>query len=265
MWPVLVRTEVFGYPITIHAYGLLIGIGAWAWLGFTLVEIRRRGLTALSNRLAALLLALVAAAWLGGRGLHVLLHGEPAIALFTSPGGGFVYYGSTLAVVGACFLGATWVRARRLELLDVLLVAVPLLHAFGRIGCFLAGCCHGSSCELPWAVTFRDGVGPRDVPLHPVQLYEAAGELALFAWLWLRVRRRAAFDGQVALTYACGYALLRIATEQFRGERQASDSHGRTIALWISLLVVFAGTWLWRRLRTGATTGGAPHNHMRRS
>jgi phosphatidylglycerol:prolipoprotein diacylglycerol transferase len=45
---------------------------------------------------------------------------------------------------------------------------------FGRIGCFLAGCCYGQPTSLPWGVNFGDGI-----PRHPTQLYEALFVLGL--------------------------------------------------------------------------------------
>ena len=96
--------------------------------------------------------------------------------------GGFI--GSVLATIVLC-------RRRGLDvhaMTDVLVGPAALGHAFGRIGCFLAGCCWGSPCEAPWAVHFTH---PESLPvqsflspaigLHPVQLYEAAANLALAA------------------------------------------------------------------------------------
>src|SRR5688572_31370960 len=65
---------------------------------------------------------------------------------------------------------------------DVFAPGLALGHAIGRLGCFAAGCCWGSECDLPWAVTFRNpdaneltGV-PLGIPLHPSQLYERSEE-----------------------------------------------------------------------------------------
>ena len=54
-------------------------------------------------------------------------------------------------------------------------------------------------------------------PLHPVQLYEAAGELLLFFALSLLGRRKR-WDGQVLVAYLLGYAVLRFVVELFRGD-----------------------------------------------
>src|SRR5438132_974386 len=77
-------------------------------------------------------------------------------------------------------------------------------HVFGRIGCLLAGCCFGAPCAAPWGLAFPRGSvayddldaggalawgASRTMPLHPTQLYEALGELAIFALLVALERR----------------------------------------------------------------------------
>ena len=67
---------------------------------------------------------------------------------------------------------------------DVFAPGLALGHAFGRIGCFAAGCCYGRETHVPWAVTFHNPLAnqivgtPLGVPLHPTQLYEMVVELA---------------------------------------------------------------------------------------
>ena len=67
--------------------------------------------------------------------------------------------------------------------LDCITPAVALGQAIGRLGCFSAGCCYGTDCSLPWAVTFTNPDAqhlsgtPLGMPLHPVQLYTFLGNL----------------------------------------------------------------------------------------
>jgi len=92
--------------------------------------------------------------------------------------------------------------------------AVPVAAAVGvgRLGCFVAGCCHGTATRLPWGVDFGDGVRR-----HPTQLYEmmfhftAAIILADFA-------RRAWFTGQRFKVYLLAYLGYRILSEAIRPE-----------------------------------------------
>lgn len=157
--------------------------------------------------------------------------------------------GAVLAVIVACRL--TGLELRRVA--DSLALAGPLWIAFGRLGCFLRGCCYGRPTELPWAVIFSDphaGVPLELVgrPLHPAQLYELALDLLLFAWLWLGVRPRldsgALPPGRGAAHFIAGYASIRFVMEFLRADT-VSGLLGLSWGQWVSLLTVgIAGLWL---------------------
>jgi len=106
---------------------------------------------------------------------------------------------------------------------DVIAPALALGHAFGRIGCFSAGCCYGSACGLPWAATFTDDYAhgltgiPLHVALHPVQIYEAILNALNFLFLFLVLKKKR-FDGQVFALYIVAYSVIRFITEFFRGD-----------------------------------------------
>jgi len=106
---------------------------------------------------------------------------------------------------------------------DVIAPALALGHAFGRIGCFSAGCCYGGACGLPWAATFTSDYAhgltgiPLHVALHPVQIYEAILNALNFLFLFLVLKKKR-FDGQVFALYIVAYSVIRFITEFFRGD-----------------------------------------------
>ena len=129
-------------------------------------------------------------------------------------------------------------KKRYLPPADYFGVSLPLGHVLGRLGCFAQGCCHGRPTELPWGVTFTDpssSVKPEllNLPLHPVQLYEAAGELAIAVWImrWLlpRIREGKFRYGTAFFGYIGLYSVLRFFTETFRG-----DDRGLFLSAWLS-------------------------------
>jgi phosphatidylglycerol:prolipoprotein diacylglycerol transferase len=149
--------------------------------------------------------------------------------------GGLVFYGGAVAAAAAAIGLARRKGVPFAPLADLLAPALALGHAIGRLGCLDAGCCYGKACAGPGfpcaafppasvahADLSRHGLlGAADAatpPLHLTQLYEAAGELALFALLLAR-RPRRRFAGELALVYAAGYAALRFGVEIFRGDR----------------------------------------------
>ncbi len=154
----------------------------------------------------------------GARLLFVAQNDVGLASLFDLRGGGMVFYGALLGVP----VGWAVIRRKGLTmwpLLDAFGRALPIGHGISRVGCFGAGCCYGTPWDGPWAVTFSHpaSIAPPGIALHPVQLYEAAGLFALGGLLsWLQAHKR--FEGQVFLSYLGLYALLRLATERFRGD-----------------------------------------------
>jgi phosphatidylglycerol:prolipoprotein diacylglycerol transferase len=152
-------------------------------------------------------------------------------------------------------LTAVWyMRSQGLPVLTTADVFAPGLaagHAIGRIGCFAAGCCWGTVCERPWAVTFIhpaaeeiSGV-PLNVPLHPTQLYEAGAE-ALIALFLLWYIRRMPRPGSVLGAYLMLYSVARFVVEFFRNHEQSLVA-GLSLTQWISAGLFIAGLMLLMR------------------
>ena len=105
-------------------------------------------------------------------------------------GSGFVWYGGLIA--GSI---AVIVMTRRHDLplgrvAGAMAAPLSVAYGIGRIGCFLAGDgTYGTPTDLPWGMAFPTGVVPVDVPVHPVQLYEAAGAFLIAGILWVLGRR----------------------------------------------------------------------------
>lgn len=136
---------------------------------------------------------------------------------------------------------------------DAMCVAIPLGYTFGRLGNFLNGELYGRITTAPWGMVFpaaekfsaskawvidfaqkigMDIAGKNlvNLPRHPSQLYEALFEgVILWSILWF-MRKQKKFDGQLGLSYACGYGFFRFFIEYFRepdadiGYRIAKDA-----------------------------------------
>lgn len=147
--------------------------------------------------------------------------------------GGLTYYGGFVgAAVAAWFL----LRSDRFpfwKAADMAGMVVPLGLGFGRMGCVLAGCCFGTPFQSSFALSFPAGSSASEaqfragllssaslpsLPVHPTQLYEAAGAFALagFLMLWLHGRKR--YDGHVFVVFVGLYAALRFLIEFFRAD-----------------------------------------------
>jgi phosphatidylglycerol---prolipoprotein diacylglyceryl transferase len=264
--------------LPLHTYGLMIASAFVVGIWLAQREARRQGLD--PERVADLSFWILVAALVGSRVYYIFVNWNDYFGanawVFTRLGriprllavweGGLVFYGGFIASA----LGAAWYLRRHqmpfLPYADTLIPSVAFGHFLGRIGCFAAGCCWGGTCDpaLPWGARFppdslayqsfaaREGgarfldhVHLTTLPLHPTQLYESLGELALFALLVLWVRPRKRFHGQPLATWLMAYAVLRTVVEAFRGDVERGVVAGLGVGQWTSALIFAAGVAVW--------------------
>jgi len=194
-------------PVPVPAYEVLVSLAVLAAAGLLLHDTRDRPR---SGRV----IAIAGAALIGG-GLAAKLAEwavEPtttaALGWRTLAGGRTILgglLGGTLAVLAVKrWLG---IRGRHGNLLAA---PVALGLAIGRLGCFLRGCCYGTSTSLPWGVDFGDGV-----LRHPAQLYETAFFVVAFVTLRL-VRPRVTAPGRLFSGLMVAYFTFRFFEEFLR-------------------------------------------------
>ena len=128
-------------------------------------------------------------------------------------------------------------------LLFAAVVALPLGHAIGRVGCFINGCCYGLHCDLPWAVRFPADHESHGVPVHPTQLYEAGYNFLLFGGLLAYFLRRRPAAGRVFALYLLLYPPFRFLVESIREEPHGAG--GLTAAQQTSIPLFLIGLVLW--------------------
>lgn len=162
--------------------------------------------------------------------------------------GGFVFFGGALASTSA---GIVFLRIRRQPLrpwMDAIAPVGALGYGLGRIGCFLAGCCYGRSCNLPWAAVFPAGVdAPAGVPIHPAQLYAVFWELFSGGVLLSIERFRVGKlqTGSLFYLWMILHGLGRLMMESFRADPRGPSILGLTISGWISLVLLLSGRILY--------------------
>jgi phosphatidylglycerol:prolipoprotein diacylglycerol transferase len=147
---------------------------------------------------------------------------------------------------------------------DVFAPGIAIGHAIGRVGCFMAGCCWGKECDLPWAITFNSpdahdltGV-PLHVRLHPAQLYEVGTETLLFGFLYWRFGRQHR-PGTIIGMYLIYSSIARFAIEFVRNHEQALPfGLPLSITQWIAIGLTGLGTYmLLNRQGSGAPVSGS--------
>ncbi len=155
--------------------------------------------------------------------------------------GGLLFYGG---VIGGALGG--WIYTRKYKMpfwkfADSAAVGIPIGHAFGRIGCFMAGCCYGAPYDGPLAVVFPSCSqgAPAGIPRHPLQLYEAGANVILFIILLLLVNKNKK-PGRILGMYLIGYGIIRIGAELVRDDVRAMFL-GVPVASLISIGLIILG------------------------
>ena len=260
MYPILIR--IGNFPI--HTYGVFLAL---AFLCAILITVRLAGRDGLPRqKIYDISLWMLLASLIGSKLLMLFTEPEyrdqPLQLLsldFLRSGG--VFYGGLL---GAIAVGYFLMRRYKLpwwKTADACAPGIAIGNFFGRQGCFAAGCCWGEPTTLPWGVRFTEmahditGV-PFGIALHPTQLYESF-EMLLVCFFLLWLHRRKKFSGQVILSYALLYSVIRFAIEFVRDDPRGdifglTSLTGFSTSQLISLIVAPAALILlitrWRKL-----------------
>jgi len=250
-------------PIVLPAYGAALGVA----FVLAILLLRRRAPEYGVERETAVDMGiwLILSGLLGAKLLLLVVEG-PGYYLTSFRGllelfrAGGVFYGGLLGALAAAVFFVKVKKVPFLAYADAAAPAVALGQAIGRIGCLAAGCCWGGTCTKPWAITFTDpkagtNVGvPLHVPLHPTQVYEAVGLLALVGLLLWFGRGRV--PGRTFSLYLVGAAVLRFVVEVFRGDpRGTVPGTGLSTSQGIAVLlfVLGVGIWAWGSKRATAS------------
>lgn len=235
-------------------YNLFLGIGMIAFF-LSLEKVIRKNAISLQTADEIKSITLICAGFgiLGAAIAEAMYHRTGINIEFS----GFTFYGGLIAS-----LFSLWVLSRLKGIsfifsANVLTQPLVLAHAFGRIGCFLGGCCYGIPTTSIFGVVFPEDSLPYlefgVQPIHPTQLYESFFLFLLYLFL-TRIELKWKF-----VTYLIAYPIIRFIIECFRG-----DSRGALIANWlspsqeISVLLFFIGTALLSNLIKRRTNASLP-------
>lgn len=167
--------------LNVPGYGFMIGIGFIVALLVGEYRAKKKGL----NQESVIDMAIIAilCGFLGAKLLYIIVNLQEFIEAPGSVLGraGFVVYGGIIAGVLCCLLYCHIKKLSFLQYFDLIIPEVAIAQGFGRIGCFLAGCCYGRHTDSAFGVIFPEGsLAPAGVKLIPTQLISAAGDI-LFA------------------------------------------------------------------------------------
>ena len=163
---------------------------------------------------------------------------DPSIML--DIGNGFVVYGGIIGGIIGAVIYSRIKKIRFLQYFDLVMPSVALGQAFGRIGCFLAGCCYGRETDSWCHVVFTESmIAPNGVKLIPTQLISSGADL-LHCLVLLWIAKRAKGDGQVGGFYLIFYSIGRTLIELLRDDPRGAVG-GLSTSQFISLFILLAG------------------------
>ena len=244
MHPIFIDT---GF-LTIRWYGVMAALGFL--LATFLINYNRKRACMSENQATALVFIAIIGGVVGARIFYVAQNWSAQFSgnfmeVFRIDHGGLVFYGGFFLALAGVVVYCLKAKLDIVRVLDVFSPALAAGHAMGRIGCFLNGCCYGKTTECFMGVKYPEGSAPFmkyfGAPVHPVQLYEAAGNIALAVflfWLLRKVKR-----GVTVGVYITLYGIMRFTDEFFRGDHPHDQLWlGRfTPAQVIGLLLIPAG------------------------
>ncbi len=231
MYPILIKAGT----LAVYSYGVMIAIGFAAAAFLIYRRSSKFGLD--RNRMVNLLIILLLSGIFGARALYIFLNlsfyrANPLEIIMLSKGGLVWYGGFAAALIALVF----YLWANKLsfwQVTDLIVPYVVLAQGFGRIGCFLNGCCYGIPVNTgtPFAVRFPFD----DTSRLPSQLISAAALFLIFVILRVWQDRRR-FEGEIGLGYCMLYSFKRFIVEFLRADNP-KILFGLTISQLLSIVV----------------------------
>jgi phosphatidylglycerol:prolipoprotein diacylglycerol transferase len=236
------KPELFSIgSFTVYSYGLMMALGVISCV--LVAEKRAEKLGLEKDRIFDLAVWGVIGGILGAKILYWIVEWKSIVedpSILLDIGNGFVVYGG---LIGGVFGGWLYTRVHKLNFLRYLDLAVPsiaLAQGFGRIGCFLAGCCYGRVTDSWFHVVFQEShIAPNNVWLLPTQLISSAADFAHFALL-LCLAKKTKGDGQLGGIYLICYSIGRTLVEMLRDDPRGNVG-GISTSQFISLFILILG------------------------
>lgn len=234
--------------LTIHGYGVMIGIGILAAFFYGERQAKKYGLS--PDEVDNLIFVCLISGFLMSKLTYILTNFQDFLkhpsAYFSADG--WVVWGG---IIGGIIGGYLWCRFRKISFMDyfnLLIPSVALAQGFGRIGCFFAGCCYGKE-TTGLGVVFPEGsLAPAGVKLIPTQLISSFGDFALFYILY-RIYSDEAHRDETGAWYLILYSIGRFVIEMFRGDEIRGFIFGMSTSQFISIIMFIAGLCLLAAIR----------------
>ncbi|WP_138204370.1 prolipoprotein diacylglyceryl transferase [Haloimpatiens lingqiaonensis] len=235
--------EVFG--IKVYGYGTMIAIGILAAIILLNYRVKKREYN--EDKISNMTIIAIISGVLGGKLLFVITEFKNIIkdiSILKDLQYGFVIYGAILGGTLGVYIYCKKNKWRILDVFDLVIPTIPLAQGFGRIGCFLAGCCYGRATDSCLGVEFMNSdFAPAGIHVHPTQIYSSIFDFALCIFLlWYDKKNKK--EGRVFAMYFILYGIGRFLVEFLRDDPRGnvgilSTSQFISIIMVIVAILVF--------------------------
>ena len=168
------------------------------------------------------------------------------LAIMFNPDG-FSFYGGMIFFAITFYFLARRAQEPILAWLDLFTIAFFSWFTIASIGYFLGGIYYGTPTNLPWGVVI-DNIYVNvkyTTPIHPVQLYVAAGSFVAFMAGYIFYRRQKFTSGMITFGGGVILGLLDFTTNFMRGDDTIYWGDWRLDQIFDLGLVIVAGLGLW--------------------
>lgn len=156
--------------------------------------------------------------------------------------GGFVFYGALLGGIPGFYFVYKVFHINIKEYIPSTVFMIPLVHGFGRLGCYAVGCCHGIPYKSSLSILYTNSLfAPNHVPLFPVQPLEAICNFLLAGFLFFFSKKQRTFEP--LYLYFIIYGIIRFSLEMFRGDARRGFLYTLSTSQYISLLLITVGVF----------------------
>ncbi len=268
----LQHVHILGLHIPMYATMVVIGAIAFV-IYYKLVVVKRENIDRTTdNRLLFVsvlgFLALGASAFVMNSIFHSIEAGRIEI-------GGITWLGGVIGCIPAVYVLIHFLvpkeKGNAINRFSTMMPGLVLAHGFGRIGCFLGGCCYGAVTDSPLGVVFPAGslagrkhpdiLSPDTIvqkvensqgemveqtlypslPVLPTQLFEAIFAFALFAVMLIFYKKLKHVNVEI---YCFVYGAFRFTLEFFRGDDRGDTGFVLSPSQLMSILICIGAALL---------------------
>jgi len=245
--------HIYG-PFYVNCYGIAIVIGLLVF-NFLIQknDVFKKLIT--TEQFKNVLFYTIIAGIIGGRILWVItdwnsISNFREIFEFWQPG--YSSLGTLIAVLIYTPIYLKKINVPVIRFLDIVAVYIPLLHAIARIGCFLAGCCHGIVTDSIFGIiyTHPDTAIPdylKFTKIHPTQLYSSLSLLLIFVFMYFVLQKKLTKPGQLLSAYLMLASCERFFNDFLRSGREfITSSNILSLDQYIALGIFVFGLLIWK-------------------